>query len=72
MANAYVDELYSMNSHLAITEAAQRRVFFDQELADEKSALTDRRERSESRPRRRLELSNSSGQAEQSFVPSPS
>jgi uncharacterized protein involved in exopolysaccharide biosynthesis len=40
MANAYVDELYSMNSHLAITDAAQRRVFFDQELADEKSALT--------------------------------
>lgn len=40
MANAYVDELYSMNSHLAITEAAQRRVFFDQELADEKNALT--------------------------------
>jgi|CZKR01.1.fsa_nt_gi uncharacterized protein involved in exopolysaccharide biosynthesis len=39
MANAYVDELYSMNSHLAITEAAQRRVFFDQELAEEKSAL---------------------------------
>jgi len=40
MVNAYVDELYSMNSHLAITEAAQRRVFFDQELADEKNALT--------------------------------
>ena len=40
MANAYVDELYSMNSHLAITEAGQRRVFFDQELADEKNALT--------------------------------
>jgi uncharacterized protein involved in exopolysaccharide biosynthesis len=40
LANAYVDELYAMNSHLAITEAAQRRVFFDQELADEKSALT--------------------------------
>ena len=40
IANAYLDELYSMNSHLAITEAAQRRVFFDQELADEKSALT--------------------------------
>jgi tyrosine-protein kinase Etk/Wzc len=40
MANAYVDELYSMNSHLAITDAAQRRVFFDQELANEKSALT--------------------------------
>src|SRR6185437_8601145 len=39
MANAYVQELYSMNSQLAITEAAQRRVFFDQELADEKAAL---------------------------------
>jgi tyrosine-protein kinase Etk/Wzc len=39
IANAYVDELHAMNSHLAITEAAQRRVFFDQELADEKNAL---------------------------------
>jgi tyrosine-protein kinase Etk/Wzc len=39
MANAYVDELYAMNSRLATTEAAQRRVFFDQELADEKGAL---------------------------------
>jgi len=39
LANAYVDELYAMNSHLAITGAAQRRVFFDQELADEKNAL---------------------------------
>jgi uncharacterized protein involved in exopolysaccharide biosynthesis len=39
IANAYVDELYAMNSHLATTEAGQRRVFFDQELAAEKSAL---------------------------------
>jgi tyrosine-protein kinase Etk/Wzc len=39
IANAYLDELYSMNSRLAVTEAAQRRVFFDQELADERSAL---------------------------------
>jgi len=39
LANAYVDELYAMNSHLAITEAAQRRVFFDEELAQEKNAL---------------------------------
>ncbi|HEY4762744.1 MAG TPA: Wzz/FepE/Etk N-terminal domain-containing protein [Candidatus Sulfotelmatobacter sp.] len=39
MANAYVDELYAMNSHLATTEAAQRRVFFDQELGEEKGAL---------------------------------
>jgi tyrosine-protein kinase Etk/Wzc len=40
MANGYVDELYSMNSHLAITEAAQRRAFFDQELADERKDMT--------------------------------
>jgi uncharacterized protein involved in exopolysaccharide biosynthesis len=40
MTNAYVDELYLMNSRLAVTEAAQRRVFFDQELANEKNALT--------------------------------
>jgi uncharacterized protein involved in exopolysaccharide biosynthesis len=39
LANAYVDQLHLMNSHLAITEAAQRRVFFDEELADEKNAL---------------------------------
>lgn len=39
MANAYVDELYALNSHLAISEAAQRRVFFDQELVNEKNAL---------------------------------
>jgi tyrosine-protein kinase Etk/Wzc len=39
MTNAYVDELYLMNSHLAITEAAQRRLFFDQELANEKNNL---------------------------------
>jgi capsule polysaccharide export protein KpsE/RkpR len=40
MANAYVADLYGMNSRLAITEAAQRRVFFDRELADERNALT--------------------------------
>jgi tyrosine-protein kinase Etk/Wzc len=39
LANAFVDELYSMNSKLAITEASQRRLFFDQQLAEEKSAL---------------------------------
>jgi len=39
LANAYIDELHAMNSNLAITEAAQRRVFFDQEMADEKNAL---------------------------------
>jgi tyrosine-protein kinase Etk/Wzc len=40
LANAYVTELHSMNSNLAITEAAQRRVFFDQQLEGEKNALT--------------------------------
>lgn len=39
IANGYVDELYHLNSNLAITEAAQRRVFFDQELVNEKAAL---------------------------------
>jgi uncharacterized protein involved in exopolysaccharide biosynthesis len=40
IANDYVDELYAVNSTLAISEAAQRRVFFDQQLAEERSALT--------------------------------
>lgn len=40
MANAYVDELYSMNAHLAITEADQRRTFFDQAMAEERSSLS--------------------------------
>jgi tyrosine-protein kinase Etk/Wzc len=41
MANAYVDELYKQNSRLAITDAAQRRLFFEQQLAKEKDALAD-------------------------------
>jgi len=40
LANAYVDQLHGMNSNLAITEAAQRRLFFDQQLDTEKKALT--------------------------------
>ena len=40
LANAYVEQLYRMNSNLAITEAAQRRVFFDQQLDGEKKALS--------------------------------
>ena len=40
IANAFVDELYATNAELAVSEASQRRVFFDQQLADEKSALT--------------------------------
>ena len=41
MANAFVDELYRMNATLADTEAGQRRVFFDQQLQEEKVALAD-------------------------------
>jgi len=40
LANGYIDQLHTLNSTLAVTEAAQRRVFFDQELASEKSALS--------------------------------
>lgn len=39
LANAYVDQLYAFNSQLTITEAAQRRAFFDQQLNDERKAL---------------------------------
>lgn len=39
LANGYVEELHQMNSHLAIGEAAQRRLFFDERLEEEKKAL---------------------------------
>jgi tyrosine-protein kinase Etk/Wzc len=39
MANAFVDELYRMNAILAVTEAGQRRIFFDQQVLEEKNAL---------------------------------
>lgn len=39
LANAYVEELYNTNSRLAISQAAQRRLFYDGQLADEKNAL---------------------------------
>jgi uncharacterized protein involved in exopolysaccharide biosynthesis len=32
MANAYVDELFTVNSQLAITDAQQRRLFFEKQL----------------------------------------
>ena len=41
MANAFVDELYNVNSQLAITDASQRRLFFEQQLHREKDALSD-------------------------------
>jgi uncharacterized protein involved in exopolysaccharide biosynthesis len=41
MANAWVEELRALNLNLALTEAAQRRVFFEQKLAAEGVSLTD-------------------------------
>jgi len=41
IANAYVDELHNRNSTLALSSASQRRLFFEQRLAEEKSALAD-------------------------------
>lgn len=40
LANAFVDQLYHMNSSLALTDAAQRRLFFGQQLEQEKTALS--------------------------------
>jgi uncharacterized protein involved in exopolysaccharide biosynthesis len=41
MANAFVDELYSLNNHLALGGTSQRRLFFEQQLAQEKDKLAD-------------------------------
>ncbi len=39
IANAWVDELRTLNQSLALTEAAQRRAFFEQKLAQERDDL---------------------------------
>jgi tyrosine-protein kinase Etk/Wzc len=39
IANAYVEELERTNDRLAVTEAAQRRLFFEKELRQQKEAL---------------------------------
>jgi tyrosine-protein kinase Etk/Wzc len=39
LANAYVSELASQNSTVALTEASQRRLFFEQQLVKEKDLL---------------------------------
>jgi capsule polysaccharide export protein KpsE/RkpR len=39
MANAYVDALQNLNSRLAVTEASQRRVFFEHQVDDAKEKL---------------------------------
>jgi uncharacterized protein involved in exopolysaccharide biosynthesis len=40
IANAFVDELYRVDSSLALTDSAQRRLFFEQRLEKEKDALS--------------------------------
>ena len=39
LANGYVEELHAMNSYLAVSEAAQRRVFYQQKLDAEREEL---------------------------------
>lgn len=39
MANAYADSLYKQIRRLALTEASQKRVFFEQQLAEERPLL---------------------------------
>ncbi len=40
MANAYVEELHTMNSQLAISEAGQRRLFYEEKVNAERDALS--------------------------------
>jgi uncharacterized protein involved in exopolysaccharide biosynthesis len=40
LANAYVDELHSLDDRLAISEASQRRLFYQQKLNAEREALS--------------------------------
>jgi tyrosine-protein kinase Etk/Wzc len=41
IANAYVEELSSQNANVALTEATQRRLFFEGQLVKEKNLLAD-------------------------------
>jgi tyrosine-protein kinase Etk/Wzc len=41
IANSYMDALRDQNGRLALTESAQRRLFFEQQLEREKNALAD-------------------------------
>lgn len=40
MANAYVDELHTLNTNLALTDSSQRRAFFQEQIDREKAALS--------------------------------
>ncbi len=41
LANAYIEELSRQNGRLALTESAQRRLFFERQLQAQKKALAD-------------------------------
>jgi uncharacterized protein involved in exopolysaccharide biosynthesis len=44
LANGYVDQFRNLSQHLAITEASQRRLFFEQELEQAKDSLANAEE----------------------------
>jgi uncharacterized protein involved in exopolysaccharide biosynthesis len=44
LANGYVDQFRNLSQHLAITEASQRRLFFEQQLEQAKNNLADAEE----------------------------
>ena len=44
LANGYVDQFRNLSEHLAITEASQRRLFFEQELEQAKNNLANAEE----------------------------
>ena len=44
IANGYVDQFRNLSQHLAITEASQRRLFFEQELEQAKDSLANAEE----------------------------
>jgi tyrosine-protein kinase Etk/Wzc len=44
MANAYVDEYKKLSATIAVTEASQRRLFFEQQLVQAKESLADAEE----------------------------
>ncbi len=44
LANGYIDQFRTLSEHLAITEAAQRRVFFERQLAQAKDNLASAEE----------------------------
>lgn len=41
LANGYVEQFRDLSSHLAVTEASQRRLFFEQQLAQAKDKLSE-------------------------------